>query len=126
MATRSGSCIQFDIDFPEEFQIHIHTIFPGSRSLLNTRSANAFYADLLNFEPQSLLDKKPLVQLLDEYSLGLDDGGSWALVLSKVPALFCNWWAKQMLALRSSAWNLTLHLVLLSDPFPCSGRPSYF
>ena len=121
LTTPDGSGIsELNLDFPDAFQIHIRNIFAGSYSVLDMYSAKSFYTDLFDFAPEGLLDKKPLMQLLNEHSIGWSDGGCWVLVIAKVPALFCNWWAQQMLALWSSGWNLTFHLVLLSDALPCS------
>ena len=58
---------EFDIDFPEKFQKHLVNMFPGSYGFLNTRAATSFYADLLDFSPQRLVGKRPLLQLLQEY-----------------------------------------------------------
>ena len=82
MTADDGLCIpEFDLEFPETFQIHINNMFPGSCSFLNTTAARSFYADLLDFAPQKLIDKKSVEQLLHAYSPGWADGG----VLSSVP-----------------------------------------
>ena len=48
------------------------------------------------------------------------DGASVVMVLSKIPPLFCNWWAKQIQILNNENARLTFHMVLLADALPCS------
>ena len=48
------------------------------------------------------------------------DGASFVMVLSKIPPLFCNWWAEQMRILNNENARVTFHMVLLADALPCS------
>ena len=124
---------QFSAELPENLQLHVRHIFPGSCLLLNTSTrhyqvasagsaytvrpddASTFYSELLDFSPQNLLSKRPLEDLLRQYTHGALDGMSFVMVLTRIPPLFCNWWGEQMRALRRQRIKLHVHILVLTD-----------
>jgi len=106
---------EFNIDFPEKFRLHVLNYFAGSLVL-----DKPCYTEFLDFATCNLVDKKPLLQLLQACHTGSIAHTCWAIIVPKVHPLFCNWWAKQLRTLRSAGWDLQFHLVLLADTLPCS------
>jgi len=51
---------------------------------------------------------------------GQVDGTSWVVVLPSVHPGFCQWWAEQLVKLRVTGWDLTVHILVLAENLPCS------
>ena len=115
--------------------MHVTQLFPGSTCFLNSSDryygsacsssiaqpavSRSFYRELLDFGSEL---KKPLGQLLCEYSSDFGSGSevSFVIVLSNIPASFCDWFLNQLWFLREGGFQLNIRIVLLCDALPCS------
>ena len=123
--------IELDPELPQRFQMHVSRLFPDSTLILGaTRypgavvhssaiveptTAKRFYRELLDFD-SDLQVKKPLLQCLQECSVGAGNASSWVIVLARLPPLFCDWWLGQLSMLREMGVQVTVHILLLRSP----------
>ena len=87
---------EFKVVFSYKSQLHVRNYFAVAHFL-----DNASLDQFLVFTAGHLVDKKPLLQLLQDYYSGCIESTSWVILPPKVHPFFCNWWSKQMRALQS-------------------------